>query len=68
MSRQQERFAAEQPASAYRKVFNPKTFQEELVETEEPEVFIMGDIEAQAMPDQIRPKKKIAIGRRDIEA
>ena len=46
MDRRKEQVAAERPASAYRKVFNSKTFSEELVETDEPEVFIMGDLDA----------------------
>ena len=38
------------------------------METDEPEFFIMGNLEAQATPEQIRPKKKVAINKRDIEA
>ena len=32
------------PASAYRKVFNMKTFQDEFVETDEPELYVRGNI------------------------
>ena len=31
------------PASAYRKVFNPKTWSEDFVETDEPELYIRSD-------------------------
>jgi len=47
-------------------VFNPKTWSEDYVETEDPEVFIRGD--SQANPEQVRPKKKAVISRRDQEA
>ena len=51
------------PASAYRKVFNMKTFQDEFVETDEPELYVRGNIAPQ--PEQIRPKKKVVINQRD---
>ena len=41
---------------------------EELVMTDEPEVFIMGDLDAQTTPEQIRPKRKVLINQRDIDA
>ena len=47
-------------------MFNPKTWNEDYVETDEPEVFIRGD--SQANPEQVRPKKKAVISRRDQEA
>lgn len=56
----------QRPGSAYRKVFNPKTWNEDFVETNEPELFIRGDVNKQ--PEQIRPKKKVAIGQRDVDA
>mmetsp|Transcript_6894 Transcript_6894/g.8228 ORF Transcript_6894/g.8228 Transcript_6894/m.8228 type:complete len:137 (+) Transcript_6894:239-649(+) len=34
----------QRPGSAYRKVFNPKTWNEDFVETDEPEIYIRGDI------------------------
>ncbi len=37
----------QRPASAYRKVFNPKTWNEDFVETDEPELFIRGDASKQ---------------------
>ena len=54
------------PATAFRKVFNPRTFNEELVETTEAELYIEGDIQAQIeSTEQVRPKKKVVINKRD---
>ena len=56
------------PGSAYRKIFNPRTFNEDFVETNEPEVFIRGNIETQnETTEQVRPKKKVVINKRDEE-
>lgn len=55
------------PASAYRKVFNTKTWSDDLVETNEPEFFVRTDATS-LQPQQVRPKKKVAISQRDKEA
>lgn len=55
--------APQRPGSAYRKVFNPKTWKSDMVETDEPEVFIRGDRTAE--PEQFRPKTKVLLSKRD---
>lgn len=57
----------ERPGTAYRKVFNTKTWTEDFVETDEPELYIKGNGDEQ-QPEQIRPKKKVALTKRDHEA
>ena len=40
----------QRPASAYRRVFNPKTWSEDFVETNEPEFYVSSDV-AQLQPE-----------------
>ena len=54
------------PGSAYRKKFNPKTFDHDLLEeTDEPEFLVKAS--GDELIEKVRPKKKILMTKKEME-